>query len=616
MPALLWSLNQLAAFVVHPDAPVRKWALNRLSDRFPEAAPAAVVPLLDDPDTNLLFKAAELIGASSDPERFRSALLERLPAAQGERFGRLAVALARLDPNAARPFLLERARLGRQRLQEDEYLLVVEGLGHAGGGESRQALWQLLGAYTRDAFGAMAVVESLLQIAPPGDIRRLVQRLRAWPPSRRLWRSSTSALAAAANVERLFEEMAGAAGGGLRSMLEQAEGWLGRPAHLNAQQTRALARAFRDRPAEMFPLLQAEAVRLLAARQDDVAGWRAQWESGVQLSGYRRQAVLSLLILEALLSPLLPHANRLRAEAILALSLVCQLAVDRDDEGALAAAVDPAQALLAILAQPREHVLPDILERVAKLGPAAVPGLVPLLHRGQPEWGAIRAARAVALLARQWPEACASAIPALLERMTDREGDFVLEACAAALSAIGPPAVEPIAAALDVSDDLTREIYLIGVLGDTPAERSSEVILSLLSERAPANPRDLEMYVTAVTSTGSPSAIPVLLAHWKPGVPLLTPLLSECLLVLHVVNGLGHPQMAEWRALVQAEDARIAELSASLRLPFNDPDEPLPSEAESPSAAPPPRSTTPTRPVVGRLSPELQRHKSRRKRRR
>jgi len=146
--------------------------------------------------------------------------------------------------------------------------------------------------------------------------------------------------------------------------------------------------------------------------------------------------------------------------------------------------------------------------------------------------------------------------------------------------------VEPIAAALN--GDLTREIYLTGVLGAVGTERGVEIVIGLLARRRPKHPRDIEMYSAALTDIGSPAAIPVIEALRPPGDRIL----AQHLLVLHAVNGLDHAQMPARRRLVAAEDERAARLTESLRLSLNDPDEPMPGDAqESEQALPSPETT-------------------------
>ncbi len=600
-----WPFETLTTLVAHPDRPVRHWAMDRLLARYPAEAPGALLPLLDDADSFLVLRSAEAIADSGDAERFHAPLVERLREARGERFGRLAEALAKLDPEAARPWLLERARRGKDGLDLDEYLHVAAGLGHAGGPAERQALWEWLAAYSRDGVGARAVVDAILAAGQPADVRRVVQRLRAWPLTGRVWRTSLSVLPAAAGAGRVFEEMAYAADEGVPAMLARAATWLGRRPPLDPDRVRALTALFPSRPAAVFPELLAEAQRLTQARGDDVAGWRAAWNAGARLTGYRRLAAFTLVVLEAFHAPLVPRPERLPQEAMAGLALLCELSVGQDDEGRLAAADDRQRALIKLLAQDRENVLPGIVEQVADLGDAAVPALAILLTPGASEWGAIRAARALALIAQRQPEACTHAIPHLLDRISDDEGDFLLEACSAALAAIGPAVVDPIAAALN--GDLTREIYLTGVLGEVGTDRAAEVILGLVDRRQPSSPRDIEMYSAALTDTGSAMAIPRILALWRPGDPHL----AEHLLVLHAVNGLDHEELPEWRRLAAAEDERVARLTGSLQRRFHDPEAEFPGDAEGEPLLPPPGLPPPRAPAPTPVPPKRKRHRRR-----
>jgi hypothetical protein len=113
---------------------------------------------------------------------------------------------------------------------------------------------------------------------------------------------------------------------------------------------------------------------------------------------------------------------------------------------------------------------------------------------------------------------------------------------------------------------------------------------------APEEPRDLEMYSSALSEIGSPSAIPTLAAAWTPGDSIV----ASDLLVLHVVNGLDHPRLAEWRALVQAQDARMADLGRSLPFSLDDAGPPCPPRrppvrrrSPAPSSAGPPLLRSP-----------------------
>ena len=113
-------------------------------------------------------------------------------------------------------------------------------------------------------------------------------------------------------------------------------------------------------------MLLREARRLNTERGDNVAGWQADWEAGARLVGYRREAAYTLLTLEAFAAHPSPHREQRQNESGLGLALLCYLSVNRDDEARPAAAADPAATLLTILAENREYVLPDVVERVVE----------------------------------------------------------------------------------------------------------------------------------------------------------------------------------------------------------------------------------------------------------
>ena len=108
MEQLLWTVDDVARFVDHPDLPLRRWALDRLRKRFPTQAGEPMVILVDDSDSYIALMASEFLPKTGDRERFGPILMERLQHAEGARFGYLSAALARLDYRKALPSILER----------------------------------------------------------------------------------------------------------------------------------------------------------------------------------------------------------------------------------------------------------------------------------------------------------------------------------------------------------------------------------------------------------------------------------------------------------------------------------------------------------------------------
>ena len=82
------------------------------------------------------------------------------------------------------------------------------------------------------------------------------------------------------------------------------------------------------------------------------------------------------------------------------LALLAKLSVDQDDEARLEQAPDHDEMLLTILAENREHVLPDIIERVVALGLSIAPRLLELFVELDDSWGQIRIAQVIGRLTR------------------------------------------------------------------------------------------------------------------------------------------------------------------------------------------------------------------------
>jgi hypothetical protein len=257
----------------------------------------------------------------------------------------------------------------------------------------------------------------------------------------------------------------------------------------------------------------------------------------------------TLLILAGLAEPSPDLAQR-RRESALGLSSLTQLSIESDDQVRLETAADKTEMLLAILTQPREHVLPDIVERVVALGPEMAPRLIDLLEPEDFGWGTIRTAHVIEHLARLHPGSCDAAVSKLIACIHEEQGDYMKQAASTALEAIGPPAVGLINQQLRQTRDMFRQIYLTGVLGEIPVESAAQVILEKIKAGKPVE----EMELSALTDIGSASAIEPLYRMWKPGDHLL----AEFLLILCELNGVQKPELPEWRRLMEAEDKRLA----------------------------------------------------------
>jgi len=609
MEQLLWTYDDLGRFIDHPDAPVRRWALERLTKRFPDQAGEAMIALLDDPNTYIVFRAAEFLAGTGDAERYGPVLLDRLRPAQGRRLGYLAQALARLQVRDALPPILAYLQ-HESALAGTEFTYLVGALGQLGGDEAWQSLWAILQNLPADSWALGFVLDAALRAAQPADIPRVVQVYRSWHLHPSDYRH-VEVFASAIEVTRLAQELGYAVKEGVDAAIDRAAWWLGQEPALSDECLDDLAAAFQRQHEGVFPVLLREAQRLVEERGDDVAGWQADWAAGARLKGYRRHAPLTLLILAAFAAHPCPYpAQRLR-ETAMGLALLCRLSIDHDDQATLDAAADQTEALLTILAENREQVLPDVVERVVDRGPAIVPRLVAMLDPDGFSWGMLRAVQALERLGRHHLGSCDAAIPTLIAMIHEDQSDFLKEACSSALEAIGPAVVDLVAAHLR-DDDLSRQIYLTGVLGEIPTGEAAQAILGLLKDAEFID----EMHLHALANIGSPAAIEPLYALWlAETVP--DHLLADLLLILCAVNGVDKPELPEWRRIVEAEEDRMARI-ASGEMPLGRVESPPrressrrePEEVGEPKKGP---ETRPARKPKTVSKQELKKRKARRK---
>ncbi|MBN1485432.1 MAG: plasmid pRiA4b ORF-3 family protein [Chloroflexia bacterium] len=550
---LLWTWDEIVRWIDHPDAPVRRWAQQRLIERFPQRAGEVMVELVDDPNFAVAMFAADFLAKTGQGERYSPRLLQRLPRLREENFEYTALALAQLGQREVLPLLLERLeRMAADpgRFGSGQILRILEALGYLGGEEARRILWQLHEHFARDALGRHYGLNALLWTALPEDILRLVRQYRTTEADAEHY---LEAFSYAAGVERLAKELAQKLPQGLAHTLEWIECWLWSDLPWDEATQERLQEALYEQE-NAFPTFLELARQIVRRRGNDVAAWRADWEAGRRPSGYRHRTLIALLLLEALAEGK-PRPGKLRdREHALGMALLAQLRLDRDDEAFLQAAEDKTAALLDILGDNRRHVLPDVIERVVERGPEIAPQVIERLDPEAGNWGEIRIAQAIAQLARRYPGCCDAAVPVLIESIYDDQGDYMLEACSEALSAIGPPAVAPIARRIR-EDDTARQIYLTGVLAEIPTRRSEQTLLDWIEEQQSLD----EMHTMTLESIGSEQAIELLYEVWQEAPDF--PGLAENLLVLCQLHGVEKAEMGQWRRRVREIEEQMRSLA-------------------------------------------------------
>jgi hypothetical protein len=562
MEQLLWTFDDVVKFIDHPDLPIRRWALERLTKRFPAQAGEPMVTLLDDANDHIAFAASEFLSKTGDRETYGPLLLDRLRRARGHRFGYLSEALAHLGHREALPLIMgrvERARRDQEAVDANEFLRIVNALGAFGGDKARRTLWKIFDSLSsRDRLWAGALIEALLNAAQPEDVNRVAQIYRSWPAGDQIERG-LGAFASAVGAGRLAQEARYAAKDGFDSMLERVEWWLGSEPVLSEECEKGLIRAFENRHKDTFRVVLREARYIIEQRGDDVDGWLEAWEAGDCPAGYRRRTSLTMLILRAFATRPNSHLEQRVRESSLGFALLCQLSLDRNDQARLDGSEDQTETLLDILAENRDNLLPGIIDRVAALGPEVAPRLIERFDPQDFGWGSIRIARAIERLARHYPGSCDAAAPVLVEAIGDDQGDFLLEAVSDALEAIGAPAVPPIIERLR-DDGISRRIFLTYTLGQIPTESAARAILDWIVDGQPVE----EMHVTSLNDIGSLLAIEPLADLWKSGHDL-DRILAEALLVICELNNVQRPELSEWRRIVEAEEARFSRTSVGFR---------------------------------------------------
>jgi hypothetical protein len=214
--------------------------------------------------------------------------------------------------------------------------------------------------------------------------------------------------------------------------------------------------------------------------------------------------------------------------------------------------------LLTILMEDRQHVWPNVVDRVVALGEEVAPRLVRLLEVTESGWGLTRLVEAIARLAQRYPDSCEAAVPNLIALIHKRQPDEILEWSSDALRNIGPAAVSQIAAHLE-DDDFSRRIYLAGALGEIPTEAAAQALLAQIEGTPPLEVD--EMYVTDLAEIGSASAIEPLYELWQAEAAEAEELgpvdreLARALLILCELHQVDKAELADWRQIVAADRA-------------------------------------------------------------
>jgi len=535
-------------FLRHPDPIIRGWAADCLEEQYPLQAADSFVHLLTYKDNHLQISATRAIDTQGDA-RFEPALLAAWPHATGGSRNWMTITLGKLQSPAALSELITAVETVTEPLSikddmDNPWLpshAAAQALGHYPDEPARTTLWQALERYPVDDRLTHNLVEGLLRHIRPAEIPRLWRRWLAMEPGGESYWTAWRAMPAAAGVGWLTEQLLEPLTDDWLSALDYLEFWFSSEVSFTPEFETVMEAAAERNYEAVLPALLTEFQRLTTAHRDDVPAWVNAWQAGQPLAGYRWRMALAHQWLTTLAAHPPQRPARYQIAVAFGLALLAQAVVDQDDETALQAAPNEMfrqATLLNILGSTRPNVLPDVVSQVAKLGPGVVPHLIEILEDAN-IWGWLRALPAIEQIARTYPAAANPAVSAILNLVYIDQSDEVLDAAAAALIAIGPGAVEGIAARL--GQDYVYDIFVGHALANIPTEASVAAWLGYVAGKPALEETGWEY----LTDLGHPAAIPFLRDNfnWRSD-----PHLCTALYTLAIVTDYEGAELSRWQA--------------------------------------------------------------------
>lgn len=150
--------------------------MDRLIGLFPDQAGDVLVTMLDDKGHSVASQALDFLVETGETEKYGPILLEHLQHADGERFGRLAMTLAKLGYRPTLPVILAHVNQDNKRVGFGEYLSLTYALGEFGGDEVRRTLWALLEQAGSSTDVVTPLIEAKKTIGKKEKQKRAAQR--------------------------------------------------------------------------------------------------------------------------------------------------------------------------------------------------------------------------------------------------------------------------------------------------------------------------------------------------------------------------------------------------------------------------------------------------------
>lgn len=551
---LLWTLADYERLLAHPSSDVRFWAKQHIATEYPEQAPQILVRLLNDRDELLQHSAIEALGSLAEPDS-EERLLALLPQVDENNQGWITTYLGRRQSAQILPSLLQEVAsldLTQPKAERDfRDFSRIAALGEYTDPRATALLWQLVDGYGWDSRFQETVYNALLRHLDAMRLPRLLERLiQLKKVNEQEHASAWHAIAAAVGLERMLGEVS--AEDEFAEFLEESEAWWGL-APFTPELRQTIGEHYQQ--ADLFSILVSAFQQEAAARNEPLDEWLAAWQAGSEPVGYRRRTLAGWQLLTTCARLTFPtdiphHALLARDLGILILG---QYLLDEDDEKRLAITANAEErrtALLAILNSPRQNVYATVVEEVVALGPSVAPDLMPILA-ADTYWPLERALNVVRDVTRAHPGAADTLIPTLIDLLSRDVGDFVNEACANAMRAVGPAIVKPLAAAF-TSENSTLEIYGIGVLSDIPVQAAVDAIEAYITEQGEIDAFQWE----SLLQLGQRQSIKFLRQFYDGRNPRL----AHTMHTIGLLHGLNNEEMDAWAAVVKA-DAEVREQS-------------------------------------------------------
>lgn len=537
-----WTVEDYLDRSRDPDPRVRAWAMARLEDQHPLQAVDRAVEALGDRDSDTRFRAFSILDEWGDAS-LAPRVLPGLADARGDELLRRAELLAAWNcAEAVEPLV---AHMNRGPAGKYEQRAVCLGLGVLAPERLRPWVKQQILAGERQILNRDPVVRGLALCHNPADIGWMVDRWLETPPRGRLRDEIPGALEEAVGPSWLarflpYEFEKGAAAVAVFIEGQEPNCCPFTVAELDALLTAALAGE-----SGWWDDLLREAHAAVADRQLPVEAWR---DSGERPEAYRWQVLATLGLLEHLATfgdawRSVQEEDRRQLVALSLAGLVGILA-DQDDVAWLEQRRDDRrEALLELLASPRERITHRLDPVLAELGPSILPLLPEFVAEPELYWAAHRTIRVIRRMAAHDPQACLSATEDLLDATVKDQGDYLCDSSIWTLQLLGPGALPAVERRLrDIDDEFGM---LSDVIACYPVPRSVEILHDLYRDE-PEGPREL---ISAISRLAHESSIEFLLEE---GVGEANPaLLARTLLELCAIHGVSHPLQERWQRILK-----------------------------------------------------------------